>query len=65
MEGLTPGTPPADADGDGMPDEWEDAHGLDAAKDDSATVMESGYTAIEEYVNAVAEGLVAEGECGS
>jgi pectate lyase len=60
LEGLTPGTPPVDSDGDGMPDEWEAAHGLDAAKDDSATVMESGYTAIEEYINEVAQRLAAE-----
>ena len=60
MEGLTPGTPPADADDDGMPDEWEAAHGLDAGKDDSAKVMASGYTAIEEYVNETARRLVAQ-----
>ena len=59
MEGLKPGPPPKDSDGDGMPDEWEKAHGLDPAKDDSAKVMKSGYTAIEEYVNELAEALLA------
>ncbi len=60
MEGLTPAAPPADADSDGMSDAWEAEHGLDAHDAaDAAKVMPSGYTAIEEYVNALADGLVA------
>lgn len=59
MEGLTPTTPPTDADNDGMADEWERAHGLDPADGaDHTTVMESGYTAIEEYINELAERLI-------
>jgi pectate lyase len=58
MEGLTPGVAPLDTDKDGMPDEWEKKHGLDPAKDDSAKVMPSGYTAIEVYVNELAERIV-------
>jgi pectate lyase len=59
MEGLTPGAAPLDTDKDGMPDEWEKKNGLDPAKDDSAKVMPSGYTAVEVYVNELAEKLVA------
>ena len=55
MEGLVAARPPADSDNDGMPDAWERAHGLDASADDSATVRPSGYTAIEEYLNELAE----------
>jgi hypothetical protein len=50
------GTPPLDSDNDGMPDDWEKAHGLDphdpsdAAKDRDG----DGYTNIEEYVNSLA-----------
>ncbi len=52
LAGLTPGTAPADGDGDGMPNAWESAHGLDPADGtDHDTVMTSGYTAIEEYIN--------------
>ncbi|MBI5070633.1 MAG: pectate lyase precursor [Deltaproteobacteria bacterium] len=52
MEGLTSAAPPADTDHDGMPDAWESAHGLDPANgSDHTTVMSSGYTAIEEYIN--------------
>ena len=54
MEGLRPGKPPKDSDCDGMPDAWERAHGLNPAKDDSARVLPSGYTAVEEYVNELA-----------
>ena len=58
MEGLTPGVAPKDTDRDGMPDEWEKAHGLDPAKDDSAKVMPDGYTAIEAYINERSEAMV-------
>jgi pectate lyase len=58
LAGLTPTAPPQDTDRDGMPDAWEKTHGLDPKHDDSAKTMPSGYTAIEEYVNAVAERLI-------
>ncbi len=47
------GEPPADADSDGMPDVWEQEHGLDPqSPDDSAADLDSdGYTNIEEYLN--------------
>jgi pectate lyase len=61
MEGLTPQPPPQDSDDDGMADEWENAHGLNPESDDSATVMPSGYTAVEEYLNELAQRLVEEG----
>jgi len=58
MEGLVPGTPPADADDDGMADAWETAHDLDPANgDDHATMLTSGYTAIETYLNELADAL--------
>ncbi len=47
---------PLDTDQDGMPDEWEDANGLDKDNaDDGAAVAENGYTNLENYMN----GLVA------
>ena len=59
LDGLTATTPPTDADQDGIADDWEGAHGLDATDgSDHATVMASGYTAIEEYINELAERLV-------
>ncbi len=58
MEGLAAGTPPADSDHDGMPDDWERRRKLDVGKDDSAKGMPSGYTAIEEYLNELAAGLI-------
>ena len=70
MEGLTPGTPRPDADEDGLPDEWETAHGLDpkdpadanktVPKGASKADRHSGYTYIEFYVNETADTLVAE-----
>jgi hypothetical protein len=50
---LAGGTPPADNDHDGMPDEWEKKYGLnpsdesDCAKDADG----DGYTNVEEYLN--------------
>jgi pectate lyase len=46
---------PIDSDGDGMPDAWESAHGLNSSADDSAADRNSdGYTNIEEYLNSLA-----------
>jgi len=44
-----------DSDHDGMPDDWESAHGLDPNNpDDRNLKMESGYTALEVYLNELA-----------
>ena len=46
------GTAPADTDGDGMPDEWERRHGLDAADAADRNLLNGeGYTALEVYLN--------------
>jgi hypothetical protein len=44
---------PADMDLDGMPDAWEQAHGLNAssASDSSQDADGDGYTNVEEYLN--------------
>lgn len=48
----SPPTPPPDGDGDGMPDAWERAHGLDPAADDHAgTNLSKGATGVEGYTN--------------
>ena len=56
------GTPPADADRDGMPDAWERSHGLDPAdpSDGPADRDRDGYSNVEEYLN----GLQPAGENG-
>jgi pectate lyase len=48
--------PPADSDRDGMPDEWEKAHGLDPASPADALLDRDGdgYTNLEEYLNELA-----------
>jgi len=47
--------PPIDSDHDGMPDDWEKAHGLnpnDAR--DGAAFATNGYTNVENYLNELA-----------
>lgn len=45
---------PADTDNDGMPDEWETAHGLNPNSDDSAGYnLDESYTNIEVYINSL------------
>lgn len=46
---------PLDTDGDGMPDAWEAARGLDPRnpKDGSARADASGYTQVEVYLNSL------------
>jgi hypothetical protein len=53
-------TPPADADNDGMPDDWETERDLDPADAADAALDRDGdgYTNIEEYVNGVAAFLI-------
>lgn len=49
------GTPPADTDEDGMPDEWEIRHGLDPRDptDRNHDRNGDGYTNLEEYLNSL------------
>ena len=43
---------PKDSDGDGMPDVWETAHGLNPNNaTDGNTVQADGYTNLEHYLN--------------
>jgi len=53
---IAGGTPPADADHDGMPDSWESSHGLDLNNpaDNNLDRDGDGYTNIEEYINELA-----------
>lgn len=49
---VAPAEAPPDADADGMPDAWEQAHGLDpSAPDHAADADGDGYTNLEEYLN--------------
>ncbi len=50
---LSGGTPPADSDGDGMPDNWETDHGLDPSNGSDGRLDPDldGYTNVEEFLN--------------
>ncbi|MBX3176162.1 MAG: pectate lyase [Candidatus Hydrogenedentes bacterium] len=49
---LEGAAPPADRDGDGMPDAWEAAHGLDPdTPDHNGDPDGDGYTNLEEFLN--------------
>ncbi len=60
MDGLTAGSAPLDTDADGVPDDWESAHGLDPSNpDDGQSILDAtGYAAIESYINERAALLV-------
>jgi pectate lyase len=49
------GTPYKDADGDGMPDDWEKRHGLNPndATDAGTDLNGDGYTNIEDFINGL------------
>ncbi|MEM7609044.1 MAG: hypothetical protein AAF411_27155 [Myxococcota bacterium] len=50
---------PVDADQDGMPDEWEEEHGLELADPaDAAALTESGYSNLELYLHGRAEAIL-------
>ena len=52
------GTALEDSDKDGMPDSWEDEHGLDKNKDDSSKYnLSKEYTNLEVYYNSIVEDL--------
>lgn len=54
--------PPADSDRDGMPDAWEEAHGLDPRNPaDGATLGTSGISRLETYLNERARGAAHSG----
>ncbi len=52
---LEPGSPGIDSDGDGMPDDWEAAHGLDPADpaDGPADHDGDGFTNLEDWLNSL------------
>lgn len=58
MEGLIPSKPPLDSDNDGIPDEWEEVNGFDKEEYDADMKTPSGYIAIEEYLNELAESII-------
>lgn len=46
-------TKPTDTDKDGMPNEWEVAHGTNQNVNDAMTIAANGYTNIENYINSL------------
>ena len=58
LQGLTAIAPPTDTDNDGIPDAWEISNGLNPSIIDNDTIMTSGYTAIEDYINQLADAII-------
>lgn len=56
---LDAGTPLTDTDRDGMPDEWEEANGLDknASSDGRLYTLDKNYTNLEIYLNSLVQDL--------
>jgi pectate lyase len=51
---LKSGRARLDSDGDGIPDDWEKAHGLDAQNaSDANTIASNGYSNLENYINSI------------
>lgn len=49
---IASATKPLDTDGDGIPDDWEKTHKLDAKKaTDAQTIGKDGYSNLEKYLN--------------
>lgn len=58
MPVLNSETALADMDRDGLPDEWEDANGLDKTNwEDSKSISPNGYAYIEEYMQSLVKDL--------
>lgn len=49
------GSAAADADNDGMPDEWERKNGLNPNNAEDRNAVKDGYTMLEHYLNGLAE----------
>lgn len=59
---LTSKPAPVDTDGDGIPDEWEKANGLNPNDgDDGKIVTNDGYTNLEHYLNSLVEDIMKAG----
>jgi len=50
---IAGGPTPLDSDGDGMPDAWEQAHGLNPQLADGNKPAPSGRTQLEDYLNSL------------
>jgi hypothetical protein len=58
LQDLAVAPPPVDSDQDGMPDSWERTNGLDPlSAADQNVLLGTGYPAIEEYLNQLADAL--------
>lgn len=52
---------PVDTDGDGMPDEWEKANGLDPNDAADGNALVDGYTNLEIYMNSLVADIMEQG----